>query len=70
MLSLCDADAELLDHGKQHAVLIFQMAKDGPDLSLSFHVHFQIMLRTQLSMAALNILPDHYEWHEQDLDNI
>ena len=65
-----DFDAKLLNHGDKHGVLIFEVAQDRLDLPLSPDIHLQIVLGTHFPMTALQILTDHDQRHEQNLNDV
>ena len=65
-----DLNSKLFDHGDEQRVLVFEMLKDYFDFRLGFDVHFQIIVGPKFRMPTLNILSDHYEGHEQKLNQI
>jgi hypothetical protein len=63
-------DAKFLNHGDQHGVLVFEMAQNHLDLLLSPDIHLQIMLRTHFRVAAHQVLANHDQRHEQNLNHV
>ena len=46
------------------------MLQDDFDFLLRLHIDLQIVLRAQIGMSALNVLPDHDQRHEENLDQV
>ena len=70
METRADVDAKLLNHGDQQRVLVFEMAQNHLDLPLSPDIHIEIVLGTHFPVAAHQVLANHDQRHEQNLNHI
>src|ERR1700730_4267226 len=67
---LAEIDPKLSHHGKQDLVLVFEMMQNDFDLLLILHVDLQIVLSARFGVPSDDVLPDHDQRHEKDLDKI
>src|SRR5262249_38132307 len=67
---LLGRNAELPERREQEGVLVFEMLEYGVDLLFGSHIHLEIVFRAQFRMAALQILPNHDERHEKNLNDV
>ena len=70
MYGLLKIYAEFFNHRDENGVLILQMLQDDLDFLLRFDVDFKVIVRAKFGMAPLDILADHDQRHQKQLNQI
>src|SRR5205085_7051743 len=65
-----DLHALSFQHRSQKVVLLLEVTENDLDLLLRLHVHLEVMFRTRLGVTALDVLADHDERHQKNLDHV
>ena len=55
---------------QQQIVLIFEVFEDHLDLLLGLNIDLEVVLGAGLGVGALDVLPDHDQRHQQDLNDV
>jgi hypothetical protein len=63
-----DVDAELLHHRGQDLILMFEMVQDDFNFLLVLDVDLEVVLGSCFCMPSYDVLPDHDERHQKDLN--